>query len=264
MNRLFAIDMDGTCLNDRQTISDNTMQSLKELSQDTVIVPTTGRALCCLPSALKKENFYRYVISSNGAVLTDTTDGQKLFTALLPNTLVIDLLQKIHNSHIGISIHVDNQFLIQGKMLAALGRLSYGKDARNCTVVHDCLQTLQQTGQDVEEVQLFFFNNRMKQELVQILDQFPQIEKAYSSSYVELYSPDASKGNALKTLIDKLAIEDTACIGDSENDLSMFNVCHHSFAMGNAIPELKDRAEHIVADNNSEGVAEAVRDYLIK
>ena len=264
MNRLFAIDMDGTCLNDRQTISEQNINALKELSLDTVIVPTTGRALCCLPSQLKKENFYRYVISSNGAVLTDIHDNRKLFTALLPNKEVIDLLQQIHNSHIGVSIHVDNQFLIQGKILAAMGRVSYGKDARFCTVVRDCVRYLEETGQDVEEVQLFFFNEKMKKELTFILDQFPDIEKAHSATYVELFSPQASKGNALKTLINHLHIQNTACIGDSENDFSMFEVCNQSFAMGNAIIPLKDKADHIVSDNNSSGVAEAITQYLMK
>ena len=256
--------MDGTCLNDRQTISEKNIQALKELSLDTVIVPTTGRALCCLPSRLKNENFYRYVISSNGAVLTDIHDNRKLFTALLPNKEVIELLKEIHNSHIGISIHVDNEFLIQGKILAAMGRFSYGKDARACTVINDCVRYLEETGQDVEEVQLFFFNEKMKKELTFILDQFPDIEKAYSDTYVELYSPQASKGNALKALITELDISHAACIGDSENDLSMFEICDQSFAMGNAIIPLKDKADHIVSDNNSSGVAEAINRYLLK
>ena len=263
MKQLFAIDMDGTCLNDKSLISEPTLQALKELSGNTMIVPTTGRALCCLPSQLKQQDFYRYVISSNGAVLTDVRENRKLFTALIPNQTVCELLNKITNRHIGVSIHVNNEFLIQGKILAAMGRLSYGKDARNCTVIPDCAQYLEKTKEDVEEIQLFFFNEKLKKDLIVILDQFPELIKSYSSTYVELYSPSASKGNALNSLIRQLNVEHSSCIGDSENDLSMFEICDQSFAMGNAINPIKDRADHIVADNNHHGVAEAIHTYLL-
>ena len=41
----------------------------------------------------------------------------------------------------------------------------------------------------------------------------------------------------------------------------MMKVADISFAMGNAVDEVKDIAHHIVSDNNSNGVAEII-DYL--
>ena len=85
MIRLLAIDMDGTCLTSRKRITDSTLSALSDAAARGVeIVPTTGRALTCLPHQLEDCQFYRYVISSNGARVTDTRTGETLHTCLMP------------------------------------------------------------------------------------------------------------------------------------------------------------------------------------
>lgn len=76
--RIFAIDMDGTCLNSRNRIDPETIVMLYRAKQAGIeIVPTTGRSLSCLPhQLLPLTDLYRYIISSNGAVITDTETGR--------------------------------------------------------------------------------------------------------------------------------------------------------------------------------------------
>ncbi len=64
-----------------------------------------------------------------------------------------------------------------------------------------------------------------------------------------------SKGDALKRLIKELGIapEEIACIGDSFNDLSMFALTPHSFAMSASREEILSRASKVV-----HSVAEAI------
>lgn len=47
----------------------------------------------------------------------------------------------------------------------------------------------------------------------------------------------------------------TVAIGDSQNDLAMFEACDVSVAMGNASPEIKERATFVTKDVNDHGVA---------
>lgn len=102
--------------------------------------------------------------------------------------------------------------------------------------------------------------------MIEVLNNYPDLIKAYSSNYVELFSEDATKGNALKALAKHLNIniDDIACIGDSENDLSMFEVAGKAFAMGNAIDSLKDKALYVLKSNNEDGIAQAIYDHLLK
>ncbi|WP_079908390.1 HAD family hydrolase [Paenibacillus sp. 32352] len=64
-----------------------------------------------------------------------------------------------------------------------------------------------------------------------------------------------SKGTGLKALQQHLGIlpEETVCIGDSFNDVSMFATTPHSFAMAGSHPDLRAKAARI-----TESVADAV------
>ena len=253
--------MDGTCLNDKKCISEATLAALRSARDAGItVVPTTGRALSCLPYQLKDQDFYRYVISSNGACATDLQTGESLFDARIPYREILDLLRAAKKHRLGISAHVEHQFVLQGELLRKLGCLSYGRDAENTVSEKDLAQYLQSSQADVEEIQLFYFSRSMRDRTHCVLNQYHQLQKAYTDHYVEIYSSEASKGNALCALAGKLGIprDRIACIGDAENDLSMFEKSGKRFAMGNAIPALKERADMILPDNNDDGVARAV------
>ncbi|WP_397386995.1 HAD-IIB family hydrolase [Paenibacillus sp. ClWae2A] len=70
---------------------------------------------------------------------------------------------------------------------------------------------------------------------------------------------NVSKGDALKLLIHKLGIspDEIACIGDSFNDLSMFALTPHSFAISESHEEIRSRTSTIV-----HSVAEAINHII--
>lgn len=264
--KLLAIDMDGTCLDSHNRLPDQTFEALQAASEAGItVVPTTGRSLSCIPHRLKEHPFYRYVITSNGAQVTDLKTNKSIFQALIPKELAASVLSSCRRQRIGLASHINQEYLIQGTPLTLLGRLVYGKDTSNVYTVKNMSETILQSEYDVEELQLYFFSRSAPTQVKEILKQFPEIYAAYTSAYVEIFSQKASKGTALSALASYLGIftEEIACIGDSENDLSMFRASGMKFAVGNAIPELKAQADHILPSNNQNGVAEAVRKYLL-
>ena len=262
MIELLAIDMDGTLLSDRHRISERTMQALHRAAQAGItVVPTTGRAISALPHQIVNEAFYRYVISSNGACTTDLLRRRELYEAKLPCEKTVEFLRRAAQlKNVGVSAHVDHEFLLEGEILTRLGRLTYGKDAKNTVCCRDLAAELERRGSDVEELQLFYFSKSAHEALAQLLAETPWMLQAWTSPYVELYAPEASKGNALSALAASLQIpkERIACIGDAENDFSMFEASGFRFAMGNGIDALKDRADHVLPGNNEDGVAAAI------
>ena len=98
-----------------------------------------------------------------------------------------------------------------------------------------------------------------------VLNEYPALHAAYTPIYVEVYSKNASKGNALSALADHLGIrqEEIACIGDGENDLSMFVSSGVKIAMGNAVDKLKIQADHVVDTNSRDGAARAIEKYIL-
>lgn len=264
--KLLAIDMDGTCLDPHSRITDSTLEALRMAADSNIlIIPTTGRALSCLPHQLIEESFYRYVITSNGAQVTDLQTNATIFQALIPRLVAQELLHSCHSLKLGLTAHIHQEYLLQGRLLALLGRIFYKKDARKALCVKDLAHIVKTTSYDIEELQFYFFSSSASSRLKEILASYPQLLAAYTGSYVEIFSQNASKGNALAALAAHLHIPTSqiACIGDGENDLSMFQSSGLRFAMGNAVPALKEKADHILPSNGQEGVAHAIRKYLL-
>ena len=78
--------------------------------------------------------------------------------------------------------------------------------------------------------------------------------------FLEVTDPLATKGEALRRVAKLVGIDmsATAAIGDSDNDVSMFEVAALSFAVANATEAAKSAAGAIVSPLGS-GVAEALR-----
>ena len=265
MIKLLAIDMDGTCLNNRKKITEKTMTALKAAADKSILViPATGRSLDSLPHQLKEETFYRYVITSNGARVTDVKENKTLFSALIPLQDAIKILSEGKQRKLGLTAHAENKNVVEGAPLALKGKLVYGKDTKDSKVTNDITLYLKEKKADVEEVQLFFFSERNRWWAKDIAAKNKGYTSAFGENYVEFCSSETSKGIALAYLAEQLGIEkeEIACIGDGENDLTMFENSGLKIAVGNADVALQAKADLVVATNKKDGVAEAIEKIL--
>lgn len=75
----------------------------------------------------------------------------------------------------------------------------------------------------------------------------------------------ASKGSALQDLIDYLGgdMRHTIAIGDSYNDLNIFQTAHTRIAMGHAPDSLKALADWIAPPVDEDGVAVAIEKFIL-
>lgn len=98
------------------------------------------------------------------------------------------------------------------------------------------------------------------------LDQYDEIQvKKSGKSEWMINHKNANKKNALEVILQyfKIAKGDVVAFGDDYSDLDMFPMCGKSVAMGNAIPELKQIATNIIDDNNSNGIANFINQFMI-
>lgn len=82
--------------------------------------------------------------------------------------------------------------------------------------------------------------------------------------YLEILSPEATKGKALTLLAAELGVakEEIAAFGDGLNDMELFDAAGLTVAMGNAADELKARADLVAPTNNEGGVGQVVERIL--
>ena len=79
----------------------------------------------------------------------------------------------------------------------------------------------------------------------------------YHDTYI--FVEPAYKAEGIKTVMDHFGADygDAVVFGDSVNDLSMFTDDWTKVAMGNAVQELKDRADYITTDVDRDGIYNA-------
>ena len=267
MIKLLAVDMDGTCLNRKSLMTEETKKALEAAVKSGItVVPTTGRCLFCLPHQLAgRKDIYRYVISSNGARVTDCELDKSLLCSDIPKETALSFLEECAGSGAGIASHMEHVYLIQGRMLALMGRAFYGKDARGVEPVKNMASYIRSRNKGVEEIQLYFLAPGTRIRLEKILGNFPQLSFASTKIYMEIFSRNTSKGTALTALSGHLGIQksEIACIGDGENDLSMFEASGLKFAMGNGVKKLKEKADYVLPSNEENGVAAAIKNYIL-
>ena len=110
-------------------------------------------------------------------------------------------------------------------------------------------------GGKVYKVMVFFGLARSKSEVSkeinkELRDQFKDVESSWTSVVNELTPPNCNKGEGLKYYCDYLKInhDDVYVVGDSGNDISMFNLFHdHSYCMAHAYPSVKKYAAHTIS-----------------
>lgn len=82
---------------------------------------------------------------------------------------------------------------------------------------------------------------------------------------MEIVPKGCSKGKGILKVCKQLgiAVEDTYAIGDSVNDLPMFEVAGHSIAMGNANESVKQKASYVTDTLHEDGIYHALKHFAL-
>ncbi len=93
----------------------------------------------------------------------------------------------------------------------------------------------------------------------------PDVDTACSAdTFLEIFPKGITKGTALSAICDTLDIplKDTIAFGDHELDIPLIETAGVGIAMGNAIDQLKEKADFVTRSNNEAGIAYALEYYL--
>lgn len=84
---------------------------------------------------------------------------------------------------------------------------------------------------------------------------------SYDEEYwLELCPENSTKAKAIVKLKEKLGMDRIVVFGDSVNDIPMFKIADESFAVENALPELKQYATGVIGSNEEDGVANLLKE----
>lgn len=75
---------------------------------------------------------------------------------------------------------------------------------------------------------------------------------------------DKSSGLKARLKCLNVAPNQVICIGDAENDQDFLQICKFKVAVTNALDSVKVNADLVTSLPNGDGIAELVREYLLK
>lgn len=270
--RLVALDLDGTVFNDQKEITPRTLAAIQSaLQKGVVVLPATGRTVAGVPEQFIKIPGVRYALTSNGASVVDLQTQEKLVTLPFDAALAQRAYDVVAPFGGMMSIFIDgNSYTTSENAENSIDMVppnlrDYFRTTR--IEVPDMHATMQQYPNDVEKFSIMYRTEAERNAAWQaVAKACPEIEITSSlERNMELNAPGISKGRGLMALAERLglALDEVMAVGDSGNDLTMLEAAGLGVAMGNATEEIKQAADVITADNNHDGVAEAIEKYVL-
>lgn len=263
--RLLAIDLDGTCLDSKDRLHESTLLALRRaLDAGVTVVPTTGRNLLGVPKALRALPGVRYVITSNGAAIYDLQEDCTVYEKYIPCVQAANLLERcrVHGAPQAVTI---GKNIVDGDPIVANVRHTHFHDFEDSLLARDLPAYVRDSSTDVEKLHIFYFKKWKSAHILELLQQEPDVSfSGTPDEHTEVVAAGVNKGSALAHLCALLGVapEDTAAIGDSDNDVEMLRFAGRSFAMGSAPEYVKQAAKEMTDDSDHDGVAHAVQRLL--
>jgi Cof subfamily protein (haloacid dehalogenase superfamily) len=279
--KLTAIDLDGTLLSTDGTIHRTNAEAIREAqARGITVVIATGRSLSDAKRLLKAADLSCPVIAVNGAVVE--WEGECIRNVFLSNPLVESVWDLLKNMGIYYQIYTQQGIFASREGQRRLAQESAHIEqaaARSDSPValwHMSKLQLQQQGLMEltdesalpRQVHKFLCFSTSEEQLKSIREWTHQFEEliAFSSGAgsLEITSRESQKGIALRWLAERLGIpmEETAAIGDSENDWSMLTAVGLGIAMGNADSAIRQVCRHTTLTNDQNGVAHAFHTWI--
>ena len=260
--KLAASDLDGTFLNKQGEVGPKTREVLKQMDEKGILfVPCTGRAYIEAPDFFKEDDQFKYLVTSNGALISDRY-GHPIQTLALSMEKAREVMNLVHPISSYWTVDVDgvlycSETLSDDKELVGETeeRIEEFRQTRTFCYGYDFLNKSEGT---VRKLHFMVKNPEHKQEVLNALKDVEDVMITWSShSNVEVQHPLCGKGKALEIVMEMEQIkkEETVGFGDNTNDLSLFDAVGLKVAVENASADLKEAADEIAQSNKVEGVA---------
>lgn len=270
--KLIALDLDGTTLNDDKHISAANKAALEEAVEKGVnVVIATGRAYSALPEDVFKVKGIQYVLTSNGAAITDLRLGKTIYENCLSPEAVENAVNVLKQYDFMVETFTDGGAYIDRKIYDGMKESKFGYRhvayvLETRKPVDDIYEFILEHKEHIENLNVVFEKQEDRAMMREILGNIPEttLTTAFDNN-LELGGATTSKADALLELEKILGVkpDEMMAIGDSPNDMAMMQLAGMPVAVGNAKPEVKAIAKYVTASNKEDGVAQAVKKYVL-
>ena len=290
MYKLIAVDLDGTLLNSYGEISKENKETIKKATEKGVqIVIASGRMPSSIENFCSEINANRYLIAGNGTLIYDTEEQKIIYDRFMEKQKVLNIIKICEENSIYYSIYTENSIITKSLNYNVLyyqyenskkpehkkTKINIVEDVYKYINEINTMPLLKMTICDNNQV---IFNSIIRKireiKEIDVLDVEHMSRKVIKSGtkdvsieyfYTEITNLNVNKWNALKVIMEKLDVkpEEVMAIGDNINDIEMIQNAGIGIVMGNSALKSMKIGNSTLADNNSNGVAEAIERYIL-
>ena len=266
--QILVLDLDGTLTNSEKKITPPTLEALIRIQENgKKVVLASGRptyGVEPLARELHLERYGSYILSFNGARITDCRSGQIIYNKALP----ADSIQPIYE----IASHYPVDILAYGsdKLISGLNLNKYTElESRiNGIPIRDVENFVGYVNFPVNKCLFTAPMERAAGLERRLAAQFVGRLSVYRSEpfFIEVMPLHVDKAASLERLLNRLGMcaRDVIACGDGFNDLSMIRFAGVGVAMANAQESVKREADYVTLSNDEDGVAHVIEKYILE
>jgi len=262
--KLVALDLDGTLLTSRGSVTERTACALQRLRAKSVrVVFCTGRPPRHTKLLAAELGLSELVITYNGAAVLNFTTGETTYRHQVPRELALQVIRTLRQQHpevmLGLETHhgwyLDTPlFELRRPVLEARGLTFPTAHGRSEDFVQDAIIKL-----------LVRHPIQGAVELAEALGDLPIYATWSSRGLLEVMAERTNKQETLAYLCEQwgIAPAEVAAFGDQNNDKEMLAWAGVGVAVANAADEAKAAADFVTGSNDEDGVARVLERWLL-
>lgn len=289
MYKLIAIDLDGTLLNSYGQVSERNREALKKAKEKGIqIILASGRSTDSVRNMAVELGGNNFIICGNGSLVYDLQNQEIIYDKFIEKKKALQIIRICEENSIYYNVYTENMVIanaLNNNVLFYHQENANKPDSRKTKInlienIYEYVENLE--GENILKFTIsdksnIIFNSIIKKlreiKNIDVLDVAHMSRKIIRAGtedvhiayyYSEITSENVDKWNALEWLAQRLGIarDEIVGIGDNVNDKMMIENAGLGVAMGNSAPYIKEIANRVVSDNNSDGVAEIIEEIV--
>lgn len=271
--KMLVLDLDNTILRTDGSVSKATIEACRRLRcQGVQIVIATGRARGECEYVAELIGAQRYLVLMTGCQIYDRKEKKYIYHKALESKQAASFAERMEDFpnayfqlYAGEKLYTSERSLL---MLDSCGLpREYVEIARRVIEpIRDFPRALRENRVMGEKFFAIFESQQNADCMRELLDGMNglYVVSPYPRA-IEAMPQNVDKGTALAALYQMIGItkEEVMVIGDSENDIGMFDQGGICVAMGNGFPRLKERADYITKSIKEDGAALAIHKFFL-
>lgn len=268
--------MDGTVLlNDHKSITQRTKQAIgRAVAQNIMVVPSSGRIVTVLPTAVTSLPGINFAITSNGSLAYELKTKKIVYSNLIPLQNIISVLQSLP-ADLWVEVWYHGKIYIDQNKFTHLS--DYPLNPFHAEVIEqigvgaeNLISYVERMPDGAEKINIPMMSPDIKGKVWESLSRGSEYALIDTKFGIEIMNAGTSKAAGILGLCRYLCrngaeirMQNVMAIGDSENDIEALQACGLGIAMGNACECVKKAVKSTTLRNTEDGAAVAIEKYAL-